>query len=149
MVGCGSKGPQKPLPKPARTIEVRAPWADGASIPRRYTCDGADTAPAVTAPGARLAIVMTDRDAPGGTFVHWTRWDAGTEGRNGFGTVGYGGPCPPMGDPPHHYVVTVYELRHGLGLPRGASPGQVMSAIRQAAVASGSVTGTYERRPRL
>jgi phosphatidylethanolamine-binding protein (PEBP) family uncharacterized protein len=29
-----------------------------------------------------VAIVMTDPDAPGGTFVHWTHWGENTEGKN-------------------------------------------------------------------
>ena len=28
-----------------------------------------------------------------------------------FGTPGWGGPCPPKGDKPHHYVFTVYALK--------------------------------------
>jgi len=27
-----------------------------------------------------------------------------------FGTPGYGGPCPPVGDKPHRYIITVYAL---------------------------------------
>ncbi len=30
--------------------------------------------------------------------------------RTDFGKPGYGGPCPPTGDTPHHYVVTVWAL---------------------------------------
>lgn len=88
---------------------------------------------------------MTDRDAPGGTFIHWTHWDAGVEGRNSFGHVGYSGPCPPNGDKPHRYVITVYSLRHKLGLPRGAATNKVLSAIGADTVASGSTTGSYGR----
>ena len=87
---------------------------------------------------------MTDPDAPGGTFVHWTRWGS-VEGQNSFGHVGYDGPCPPKGDRPHHYVVTVYRLRSPLGLKRGTKPGEVVAAIRKQATAKGSETGLYGR----
>lgn len=88
---------------------------------------------------------MTDPDAPGGTFVHWTRWDAGVEGENSFGKTGYSGPCPPKGDDPHRYVVTVYTLSRPLGLSKGAKPDSVVDAIEKRSVASGSTTGTYGR----
>ena len=32
------------------------------------------------------------------------------ESRTDFGTDGYGGPCPPQGDKPHHYIFTVYAV---------------------------------------
>jgi Raf kinase inhibitor-like YbhB/YbcL family protein len=92
-----------------------------------------------------MAVVMSDPDAPGGTFIHWTRWGSGVEGRNSFGKTGYDGPCPPKGDAPHHYVVTVYALRAPLTLARGASPDEVLAAIKKQASASGSQTGTYGR----
>ena len=90
-------------------------FAEGGTIPRRYTCDGQDRSPSLswTAPptGSRsLALILDDPDAPGGRFIHWLAWgitpDSGglgegeaapLEGRNDFGTVGYRGPCPPRG----------------------------------------------------
>jgi phosphatidylethanolamine-binding protein (PEBP) family uncharacterized protein len=93
---------------------------------------------------ADQAIVMTDPDAPGGTFVHWTAWGAG-EGRNSFGKTGYGPPCPPRGDKPHRYVVTVYALRRRLALAAGAGPDSVLAGVRENALASGSETGLYGR----
>jgi len=33
------------------------------------------------------------------------------KGMTDFGTKGYGGPCPPAGDPPHRYVFTLYALK--------------------------------------
>ena len=27
-----------------------------------------------------------------------------------FGTPGYGGPCPPHGNVPHHYIITLYAI---------------------------------------
>ena len=136
-----------PPPKPSGGVKVTLPWHNGGRIPREYTCDGANRAPHVkvsrTGPGG-TAIVMTDPDAPGGTFVHWTRWGT-TEGRNSFGNTGYDGPCPPRGDKPHHYVVTAYVLKSKLGLPEGASLDSVVAQIRVRASASGSITGLYGR----
>lgn len=142
--GCGDKALDKPLPRTKVSVTVELPWRDGGQIPRQYTCDGADRRPAVKSSGKRIAVVMTDPDAPGGTFVHWTRWGS-TEGKNSFGRAGYSGPCPPKGDGPHHYAITVYELRRALPLKAGAGPDQVLEAIRKVAVASGSSTGTYGR----
>jgi phosphatidylethanolamine-binding protein (PEBP) family uncharacterized protein len=144
--GCGSNAHEKPLPRSATHIRVMAPWAAGDRIPVRYTCDGNGQAPVVRAtkvPGERdQVVVMTDPDAPGGTFVHWTAW-GGAEGRNSFGETGYGPPCPPGGDKPHHYVITVYALESKLGLPAGSPPTRVLAAIRRKAIASGSVTGLF------
>ena len=30
--------------------------------------------------------------------------------RTDFGVPGYGGPCPPKGDKPHHYIFTIYAV---------------------------------------
>jgi phosphatidylethanolamine-binding protein (PEBP) family uncharacterized protein len=148
LVACGDKGTQVTLPTAQGGVKVTLPWRDGGSIPRQYTCDGANRRPAVrvkaNGPPSRIAIVMTDPDAPGGTFVHWTRWGT-TEGRNSFGKTGYDGPCPPTGDSPHRYVVTAYVLKKDPGLPAGAEPGTVVAAIGKLATASGRVTGRYGR----
>jgi phosphatidylethanolamine-binding protein (PEBP) family uncharacterized protein len=146
VTGCGSKGLDRPPPKAPSHIRVTAPWRPGGRIPVRYTCDGAGAAPtisATTVPGERdQVVVMTDPDAPGGTFVHWTAWSGG-QGRNSFGKTGYGPPCPPAGARPHRYVVVVYALRAKLGLPSGSPPERVLAAIRAKAIASGSVTGRF------
>jgi phosphatidylethanolamine-binding protein (PEBP) family uncharacterized protein len=151
IAGCGGGGGNgltQPLPKAQPGVKVRLPWANGASIPRAYTCDGANRQPTVAvranAPPSRIAIVMTDPDAPGGTFVHWTRWGS-SDGRNSFGKTGYDGPCPPKGDSPHHYVVTAYVLKRPLALPAGSAPGEVVAAIRKSAARSGKIVGLYGR----
>ena len=154
VAGCGSKGLDSPPPKADQTLVVKAPWANGARIPRQFTCDGGDHKPRISFSGAAFgkasapkdfAIVMSDPDAPGGTFVHWTSWGRRVEGTNSFGDKGYKGPCPPKGDKPHRYVVTVYALRRVLGLPSGSDAADVVAAIRKAVIASGSVSGTYGR----
>lgn len=149
VTGCGDKKLDKPLPRANQKLVVEGPWKNGARIPKQYTCDGGDVKPQVgsSLPGSPrdVAFVMTDPDAPGGTFVHWTHWGENTEGKNSFGSMGYKGPCPPKGDNPHRYVITFYALRAPLGLPAGSDPGKVVDAIRKKVVASGSLTGLYGR----
>jgi Raf kinase inhibitor-like YbhB/YbcL family protein len=140
-------------------------FIDGSSIPQRYTCDGQDIAPTLTwtrvpARARSLALLVEDRDAPGGDFVHWSlynlpRTSTGTsgglpggsvEGQNSFGHVRYNGPCPPKGDPAHHYVFSLYALDDSPDLPAGASPASVRKAVAGHAVTTGTLTGLYRRR---
>jgi hypothetical protein len=105
---------------------------------------------------------MSDFDAPGGTFTHWLVYgisggatslpeggvpQGALEGRNDFGRVGYGGPCPPAGDPPHRYLFVLYGLRTPVAssIPPGASVDQVLAAVRCCIQAKGTLQGTYGR----
>jgi len=136
-------------------------FQQGASIPTDYSCDGADKqlpvawegAPAGT---AELALIMDDPDARG--FVHWVvagipasastlaeALPAGAAaGRNDFGNVGYGGPCPPSGT--HRYVVTLYALSAPLGLPGAPTAASVRSAAAGKTLGTATLSGTYTRR---
>jgi Raf kinase inhibitor-like YbhB/YbcL family protein len=165
--GGGSGAVDLPAPTGAATLVLSTEaFADGAPIPARYTCDGQGLAPLLTwqAPGspAEFVVVMTDPDAPGGTFVHWVMFGISPEtpsvgegqgpagarqGTNSFGSVGYGAPCPTPGDSPHHYVFTMYALstQSTRGLPSGATLEQVVKRISCCIAASGTLSGTYER----
>ncbi len=164
--GCGGGDTVKgPAPAAPDRIQLSSPaFADGAAIPRRHTCDGDDTAPALrwtNAPAKTrsLALLLEDPDAPGGTFVHWTVYglaptttalDAdppanAKQGENSFGKRGYNGPCPPKGDKPHRYVFTLYALRSDPALGAGASPADVRAAIAKAALARGRLVGHFSR----
>jgi Raf kinase inhibitor-like YbhB/YbcL family protein len=95
----------------------------GGTIPRQYTCDGANVSPPLrwTAPprGTRgFSLTVVDPDAPGGAFVHWRIPHLSVRlralpaasrlgGANSTGGRGWTGPCPPPG-PRHHYR---FELR--------------------------------------
>jgi Raf kinase inhibitor-like YbhB/YbcL family protein len=166
--GCGGGGekPSKPLPRaPARLALTSPALRPGATMPTRFTCDGVDRSPplrfgGVSRSARELVLVMEDLDAPGGTFVHWTvlklspRLTGVAEGRvpagavetdNSFGKHGYRGPCPPKGDPPHRYVLTLYALSRPSGLDESAGPDQVREALRGRAQAGGRVVVTYGR----
>ncbi|MGN6168874.1 MAG: YbhB/YbcL family Raf kinase inhibitor-like protein, partial [Solirubrobacteraceae bacterium] len=85
-----------------------AAFANGARIPARYACTGADVSPPLTwsrppASAKELALLMIDLNAPGGPFTHWalagippTTRDlrageappGAVAGRNGFGKTG-------------------------------------------------------------
>jgi Raf kinase inhibitor-like YbhB/YbcL family protein len=164
--GCGGADKaSEPLPKAAASITVTSPaFADGGSIPKRFTCDGDDVSPPLRFTGVpkrarELALVVEDPDA--GRFVHWTvlripadaagmaegRVPAGAlETENSFGKTGWGGPCPPKGDDPHNYVFALYATDSALGLGKDASPDAVRSALSEHALARGTLTGLSARR---
>jgi Raf kinase inhibitor-like YbhB/YbcL family protein len=169
LAGCGSSakgGVGSPPAAPNRISLSSDAFADGRTIPKDYTCDGERLTPPLAWSGVpsnarSLALVMEDPDAPGGTFVHWTLFGITTEidslapgeipqdaieGQNSFGRRGYGAPCPPQGDKPHHYVVILYALRRPLALGKGAAPNDVIAAIKGTAIARGELTGRYGRR---
>ena len=63
-----------------------------------------------------------------------------------FGTPGYGGPCPPTGDIPHHYIFTVYALDvPRLDVDASAMPGTVNAAILQHAIGFARLTVMFSR----
>ncbi|HKI56069.1 MAG TPA: YbhB/YbcL family Raf kinase inhibitor-like protein [Trueperaceae bacterium] len=140
----------------------------------KFSCTGGDVSPALSWTGApagtqSFAITMFDPDARNGQgFWHWTMYDiaAGTtglqegagapgselapagavEGATSFGAPGYGGPCPPQGDAPHHYQLTVYALDVAtLDVPADATPVILHQIIRDHALATAVLSVPYAR----
>jgi len=147
--------------------------ADG-SISARFTCDGDDLSPALTWDGVRdnaqsFALLMDDPDASGGTFTHWVIYNMdsgarglaegidkterpdngaiGVQGRNDFGDIGYGGPCPPAGDA-HSYDFTLYAIDAIVNLGPGASKEELLAAMEGRMLAVTTLVGTYKRAER-
>lgn len=151
-------------------IVVTSPaFSEGASIPSKYTCDGADISPPLAISGIpegtkSLALISDDPDAPRGTWVHWVLYDwpadsltipenlpkvgdlpnGAKQGMTDFRRVGYGGPCPPSGT--HRYYFKVYALDVKLGKPAGLTKPQLLEAMKGHVLAEGSLMGRYARK---
>ena len=146
-----------------------AAFAEGGSIGRHYTCDGADASPPLSWSGSpsttqSFALLCDDPDAPGGTWHHWAAYDiphgqvALVEGAsalsrlpfkqamNDFNRIGYGGPCPPRGDKAHHYRFRLLALSVSkLQISKNPSCLDVERAARDHIVAEATLTGIYKR----
>ncbi len=111
-------------------IESQA-FKDGERIPSKFTCDGDNINPElefidIPEGTVSLALIVDDPDSVGGrTFLHWAVWnispkrksinegiapDEAIEGKNDFGKVGYGGPCPSNGVD-HHYRFKLFAVK--------------------------------------
>jgi Raf kinase inhibitor-like YbhB/YbcL family protein len=135
-------------------------------------CTGQNVSPALNWSGApagtkSFAVTAYDPDAPTGSgWWHWVMYNipadatglaagAGNgrnaprgsqQGNTDFGSKGYGGPCPPQGDKPHHYHFTVYALKTDkLDVPGNATAAMVGFYIHANKLASARVTGLYAR----
>jgi Raf kinase inhibitor-like YbhB/YbcL family protein len=148
-------------------LVVKSPaFAEDQPIPARYTGDGDDVSPPLTWSGVphrtrSLVLICEDPDAPRGTWTHWIVYNlpaqtrelpqggalpAGAmQGKNDFGTIGYGGPAPPAG-PPHRYYFKLTALDTELNLPPGASRQAVLAAMEGHVLAEGWLMGTYGRK---
>lgn len=143
-------------------------FGNGEAIPVRYTCDGENVSPPLkwsnVPQGTKsFAIVNDDPDAPMGTWVHWVIYNipanvtelaeriqplqklnnGALQGKNSWGKIGYGGPCPPSGT--HRYFFKIYALDKTLDLKPGASKEEVLKAIKGHILAEGQLYGKYSR----
>jgi Raf kinase inhibitor-like YbhB/YbcL family protein len=144
---------------------VSPAFEDLQAIPPTFTCDGGNASPSLSwsggPPAAEYVLIVTDPDAPGGTFVHWILFGipgsangiaedsspAGAiQGSNEFGQEDYGGPCPP-GHERHRYVFTLYALRrpHPASVGAGATASELLQAVNGTIEAVGRLRGTYRR----
>jgi hypothetical protein len=103
-----------------------------------FGCTGSNISPALSwsdAPKGTKSFALTvyDPDAPTGSgWWHWVVFNipadvtglpkgagdpkkgampkGAIQSRTDFGADGYGGPCPPPGDKPHHYQITIFAV---------------------------------------
>jgi hypothetical protein len=135
-------------------------------------CTGQNISPALnwTNPPAgtkSFAVTMYDPDAPTGSgWWHWVMYNipatttslpagagngrnaprGSAEGPTDFGTKGYGGPCPPAGDKPHHYHITVFALKTDkLDIPGNATAAYVGFNLNANKLGTARLTGLFAR----
>jgi len=154
----------------AASFSLQSPaFVPGGTIPKRFTCDGADLSPPLRWTGSpagtqSFALIVDDPDAPMGTWVHWVAYDlpgslrelpegvpkteqvavGGLQGVNDFPAVGYDGPCPPPGKP-HRYFFKLYALDAKLNLKPRASKREVEEAMKAHILAQAQLMGQYGR----
>jgi Raf kinase inhibitor-like YbhB/YbcL family protein len=141
-----------------------------------FGCTGGNMSPSLSWTGApsgtkSFAVSIYDPDAPTGSgWWHWVVFNipasttsipknagdvkanampAGAiQSRTDFGADGYGGPCPPPGDKPHHYHITVFAVDVDK-LPdaqdHNASAALVGFDLNFHTLAKASIVGTYGR----
>ena len=135
-------------------------------------CNGQNVSPAIQwanpPEGTKsFAVTMYDPDAPTGSgWWHWVMYNipasttgltagagnnrnaprGSAQGATDFGSKGYGGPCPPVGDKPHHYHITVFALKtEKLDVPGNATAAYVGFNLNANKLATARVTGLYAR----
>lgn len=171
IAGCRAPNSSKSLVNPTKsnTMKLESPaFQANGPIPAKYTCDGVNISPPLlwsTPPQntQSLALIVDDPDAPAGTFVHWVVYNlpiehhqlpervaaqptipgGGIQGRNDFGRLGYGGPCPPSGT--HRYFFKLYALDRSLDLAQGATKAQLLYAMESHVLAKTELVGLYKR----
>ena len=66
--------------------------------------------------------------------------------KSSFNKVGYGGSCPPLGEKPHNYVVTVYALKtRKLDVPADALAEEALPLVEANSLAKATLTYKYGR----
>lgn len=136
-----------------------------------FGCEGGNISPALTWQGApadtkSFALTAYDPDAPTGSgWWHWLVFnipaevsslpaDAGSgvglpegavQGRTDYGTVGFGGACPPPGEV-HRYIFTLHALAvEKLDLDETASAALIGFMTNANSLAKARITAVYTR----
>lgn len=163
------------LPEAARApsnIKVQSSaFTNMGMLPDPHSAYFADTSPdlrwsGVPANARSLVLMMEDPDAMLKPVTHWLvanldpkmtglhanvpkteRFESAMQGANHNGKIGYYGPQPPAGDPPHKYHFQVFALDTMLDLPSGFNRQALLDAMKGHVVGRGEIVAMYQRRP--
>ena len=160
--------------KASLTVSSTA-FGQGGAIPALYSSYDQDASPPLRwtdGPGGTQSYAILGEDPDATTtplpVVHWVVWNVPgsvTSLREGLesldrledpmglrqgpntaaGSVGYKGPRPPEGDPPHHYHFEVFALDQMLDLRAGASREDLVKAMDGHVLAKGELIGLFKR----
>lgn len=139
-----------------------------------FGCSGENVSPQLTWKGApagtkSYAVTIYDPDAPTGSgWWHWVVYNlpgtttslpsgagdasknllpaGAVQGRTDFGMAGFGGACPPPGDKPHRYIVTVFALKvPKIEVPVDATAALIGFNLHANKLATASMTARFGR----
>lgn len=141
-------------------------------IPSVYTCEGQDISPPLEWSGTptdtrSFALIMDDPDAPAGIWVHWIIFNIPSEekslqerfplirellngtrqGKNSWGKIGYGGPCPPRGI--HRYIFRLLAMDRPLQEKSGITKEELLTVLDSHILAEDTLIGRYQRANRM
>ena len=170
LAGCGGAKPEGNEASETRAFTLASSaFGEGDELPPEFTCDGDGLSPplrwANPPTGTKsYAVIMSDPDAPMGTFRHWGAYNipAGRKlmkAGDGLPNAGrfnqvlnakeerqYAPPCPPPGSGPHRYVFKVIALDTDmLELSSDSGVGALEEAARPRKLGEATLTATYAR----
>ncbi|MCE5215084.1 MAG: YbhB/YbcL family Raf kinase inhibitor-like protein [Methanobacterium sp.] len=141
---------------------------EGGVIPNIYSCNGINISPPLNwndlpEDTESIALICEDPDAPGGIWTHWIIFNLPADtrnlpehimgreeldngarhGLNDFGSVGYGGPCPPSGT--HRYYFKIYALDIKLDLTSLIGRSDFLKGIQGHILDEGQIMGVFTR----
>lgn len=143
-------------------------FRDKNPIPKIYTCDGENISPPLEWSGApsntkTFVLIVDDPDAPVGVWDHWILYNippntnkleqnanirqlpAETkEGVNSWGSIGYGGPCPPKGS--HRYYFKLYALDSEIEFDSGMQREDIEKSMQGHIIENAELIGYFERK---
>jgi Raf kinase inhibitor-like YbhB/YbcL family protein len=170
MAGCTAMQPAPGGKAPTGIKVTSSAFADNTRIPAEHAgvgdCGGKNVSMPVAwtqlpAKAKSVAVLLSDPDGAAGLGVsHWVAYNIAAErgqlkagetggftvGTNVAGATAYRGMCPPVGDHPHHYVLTVVasDLAPD-ALPAGLTRDALFAALKGHALGGQSVVGLYSR----
>lgn len=135
-----------------------------------FGCSGENISPQLSWEDApketkSFALTVYDPDAPTGSgWWHWLVFDISKDKTSlptgfgnseqkdaiqsitDFGTSGFGGACPPIGDKAHRYIFTVHALDvETLGLDKNANPALVGFMLNSHTISKASMISYFGR----
>ncbi|HZR47239.1 MAG TPA: kinase inhibitor [Candidatus Manganitrophaceae bacterium] len=152
--------------------DIKEGHIDEPQVLNTFGCKGENISPRLAWEGAppgtkSFVVTMYDPDAPTGSgWWHWVVVDipasakelprgsgsgkaelpkGALQTRTDFGKPGYGGPCPPPGNP-HHYIFTIHALKvDRLEVDPEASAAMVGFMTNSNSLGKATFTATYKR----
>lgn len=162
-------------PTYALTLQSKAMQADkmltSSQVFNGFGCKGNNLSPDIIVKDLpkntkSLGVTVYDPDAPTGSgWWHWiaynmpaqdTTLDAGASthkmpqgtkhARNDYGIYDFGGACPPVGDKPHRYQLTLWALDiETLPIPKDASAALIGYFLNQHKIETKTIQSLYGR----